>query len=123
MAQNSFLDDASVSLLLDIANLACHKGFPGEARAIVDGILAVKPNFVPARITLAFSHLVVDSFAEAHEILEKILAENPVDADARVIQGLAYLLEGKRSEATESFSRIPQDAPQKKFADELSQTF
>ena len=122
MDRNSFLDDSSVSLLLDIANLACHKGFPGEARAIVDGILAVKPDFVPARITLAFSHLVVDSFDEAHRILGEILEKNPVDADACVFQGLAYLLEGKRSEATETFSRIPKDASQKKLADELSQT-
>ncbi|MBQ7607722.1 MAG: tetratricopeptide repeat protein [Desulfovibrionaceae bacterium] len=122
MAQNSFLDDSSVALLLDIANLACHKGFPGEAREIVDGILAVKPDFVPAKITLAFSHLVVNEFAEAHTILEGILADNPMDADARVIQGLAYLLEGKQSEAQESFAGIPDGTSQKVLAQELAQT-
>ncbi len=122
MAQNSFLDDTSVALLLDIANLACHKGFPGEAREIVDGILAVKPDFVPARITLAFSYLVVDSFGEAHDILNDILTKNSMDFDARVIQGLAYLLEGKLTEAKESFAKIPQDAQQRIIADELSQS-
>ncbi len=113
------LDDSDIALLLDIANLACHKGMPAEARTIVDGVLAVRPGFVPARITLAFSHLVVDDFDKALDILTPLLEQWPDDADARIMEGLAYLLPGRSSEAEEAFAHIPEHCPQKHLAADL----
>ncbi|MCR5562402.1 MAG: tetratricopeptide repeat protein [Desulfovibrio sp.] len=117
---NAFLEDKDIALLLDIANLACHKGMPAEARTIVDGVLAVRPGFAPAVITLAYSHLVVDNFDMALDILAPLLEQSPDDADARVIQGMALLLAGRRDEAEEAFTHIPDNCPQHLLATELA---
>ena len=117
---NPFLGENDIALLLDIANLACHKGMPIEARTIVDGVLAVRPGFPPAVITLAHSHLVVDDFDMALDILTPLLEQNPDDADARLLQGLALLLSGRRNEAEDAFAHIPADCPQRLLAAELA---
>ena len=114
------LGDNDIALLLDVANLACHKGMPVEARIIVDGVLAVRPGFAPAVITLAYSHLVVDDFDTALDMLAALLEQQPDDADARVMQGLAHLLAGRRAEAEEAFSHIPDQCPQQLLATELA---
>ena len=119
MAANTFLDERSVALLLDVANVACHNGYPGEAREIVDGVLAERPDFPPARITLAFTHLVVDEFDQAHEILNDVLAKNPNDADALFLQGFAYYLAGDTSMADQAFDALPKDAPQRQMVEAL----
>ena len=116
----AFLEDKNITLLLDIANLACHKGMPAAARTIVDGVLAVRPGFAPAVITLAYSHLVVDDFDMALDILAPLLQQTPDDADARVIQGMALLLAGRRDEAEDAFTHIPDNCPQKLLATELA---
>ncbi|MCR4666687.1 MAG: tetratricopeptide repeat protein [Desulfovibrio sp.] len=118
----AFLEDKGISLLLDIANLACHKGMPAEARTIVDGVLAVKPGFPPATITLAYSHLVVDDFDTALDVLTPLLKDHPDDADARIIQGLTLLLAGRKAEAEDAFENIPEGCPQKLLAAELAKT-
>ncbi len=118
MAANTLLDANDIALLLDIANFACHKQLPGEAREIVDGVLAVDPDFPPARIALAFTHLVVDEFDQALALLDAVLGQNPNDADALVLQGMAYSLAGKTEEANRAFDAIPEDAPQRALANE-----
>ena len=115
----SLLSENDIALLLDLANLACHKGFPSEARVIVDGVLAVRPNFAPALITLAYSHVVVDDFETCLDILNPLLTANPNDAEARIIQGLAFLLSHRPGMAKEAFDCIPEDSPQKQLAAEL----
>lgn len=118
----SLLDDKEVALLLDIANLACHKGMPSEARVIVGAVLCARPLFVPALVTMAYSHLVVDDFAGALEILASVLEKHPDDYDARLIQGMAYLLDGQRFEAEKSFSAISEGSAQKEIAEQLLRT-
>ncbi|MBQ9536447.1 MAG: tetratricopeptide repeat protein [Desulfovibrionaceae bacterium] len=117
------LEDSDLALLLDIANMACHEGFPQEARTIVDGVLSAKPNFVPALITKAYSHLIVDDFTTALEILDPILAANQEDYDARLMQGLTFLLAQRTNEGKEAFAKIPADAHQHKLAEELAKAF
>ena len=121
MTQETLLGANDIALLLDIANLACHKGMPGEARTIVDGVLAVRPGFAPAVITLVYSHVVVDDFDTALELLAPLLEQRPNDADARIIQGLALSLAGRGQEAAEAFAHIPADCPQHQLAEELAQ--
>ncbi|MBQ9405885.1 MAG: tetratricopeptide repeat protein [Desulfovibrio sp.] len=115
-----FLDDNAIALLLEIANLACHKGMPAETRTITDGVLAVRPGFVPAIITKAYSYLVVDDFDTALEMLDHVLEQQPDDADARIMQGLALLLTDRRTEAQEAFTHIPDNCPQKQLSVELA---
>lgn len=124
MTQNAhaFLGDNDIALLLEIANLACHKGLPTAARTIADGVLAVRPDFAPATITLAYSHVVVDDFDTALDMLAPLLEKNPADAEARVIQGMAFLLSDRRSEAEEAFAHIPEQSPQKQLAADLLQS-
>jgi len=119
MSDVVLLEDADISLLLDIANMACHRGFPAEARSIVDGVLAIKPDFPPALISLAFSHLIVDAFDEALAILDPVLEKNPKDNDAIIMKGMTLLLNKKISEAKELFDSIPENAPQKSIAKDL----
>ena len=94
------LSDMQVQRLLDIANAGCQKGFVSEARAIYDGVLAVKPGFAPALIGKAFSYVVVNGFEEAEHLLrEEVLEANPEDADALSILGLCLALAGRKDEA------------------------
>ncbi|MCR5814020.1 MAG: tetratricopeptide repeat protein [Desulfovibrio sp.] len=123
MPTNPLLDDQAVALLLDMANLACHKGFPAQARVMLDGVLSVRPNFAPALITLAYSHLVVDDFDQVFAILTPVLEANPDDADARIVEGMAFLLSGKNVEAQESFAHLAEGSPQKQLALELAAAF
>lgn len=119
--KTTILTDKDVSTLLEIANLACHKGFPNAARNIVEGILAERKGFVPATITLAYSYVVVDEFDKALGILDEILDRNPDDGDARVMQVLAFMLSGRSDEAKQSLGRFNGDSPQKQLAFELIQ--
>lgn len=92
--------DSDISLLLDVANAACHKGHVADARSIYEGVLAVRPGFAPARLGQALSHAVVNEFAEAERIInEEVLAEAPEDTDAKALLGLTYFLAGRDEEA------------------------
>ena len=92
------LSESQIRRLLDIANAACHKGNVVDARAMYDGVLALRPGFVPARIGMALSHIVVNEFEEAEARLRDVLAENPDDADALGMLGLCLVLAGRREE-------------------------
>jgi hypothetical protein len=100
------LNDEQISRLLDIANAGCHKGLVNEARAIYDGVLALKPGHVPALIGKALSHIVIDEFSQADEGLRAILSENPDDADAKAMLGLSLFLEGKKEEARDVLESV-----------------
>ena len=114
--RTAILTFQDVSVLPEIANLACQKGLPSAARTIVDGVLAEKPGFVPALITLAYSHVVVDEFDVALEMLEGILTEHPDDDDARCMEILALMLAGRNDDAKKSMEGFSQDCPQKQLA-------
>lgn len=103
------VSEKQMARLLDLANLACQKGLVGEARTIFRAVLALRPDFAPALVGLAFSHVVVDDFDTALTILDKVLAGNAADADALAMRGLACLLAGRREEAEQAFTAIPQD--------------
>lgn len=103
--------DAEIKRLLDVANAGCHRGHVADARAIYEGVVALKPGFAPARIGQAFSHLVVDEFAEAERILgDEVLAATPDDAEARALLGLCYLLSGRGEEAEKALRTAAEDA-------------
>lgn len=93
------LTASDIKRLLDIANAGCHAGHVGQARIVYEGVLTLKPGFIPARIGQAYSHLVVDEFDEAEAILNDILAAHPADADAQVMLGLVCTLAGRSVEA------------------------
>ena len=90
---------SEIQRLLDIANVGCHTGHVGQARTIYEGVLAMRPGFAPARIGLAYSHLVLDEFEAAEDILNDVLAACPADADAQVLLGLVHTLAGRRPQA------------------------
>ena len=104
------LSEQQIARLLDLAGLANQKGLVRESRTIVQGVLALRPNFAPALIGLAFSHIVVDDFDGALAILDRVLSANPNDSDALAMKGLACILAGRRSEAEEAFAGIEQDS-------------
>lgn len=103
------LSERQIARLLDMANLACQKGLVGEARTMFQAVLALRPNFAPALVGLAFSHVVVDDFDTALTILDDVLARDAADADALAMRGLACTLAGRKDEAQRAFAAIPQD--------------
>ena len=102
--------ERQIARLLDLGNLACQKGMVKESRTIFNGVLALKPDFAPALVGMAFTHIVVDDFDGAQSILDQVLAANAEDADALAMLGLAHMLAGRREEAEAVFARIPQDS-------------
>ena len=94
------LTDSQITRLLDIANAGCHKGLVLQARAIYDGVLAVRPGHVPALIGQALSHIVIGEYDEAEKLLcDGVLSEHPDDADAKAMLGLCLCLAEKKEEA------------------------
>ncbi len=86
--------------LVEVGLAACHRGRVARARAIFEGLLAFDPAFRPARIGLAFSHLVVDGFDRAEDLLKNgVLAGHPDDDEARAMLALVYQLAGRPEEA------------------------
>ena len=95
------LTKEQIARLLDIANAGCHKGMVAAARAVYEGVLAVKPGHVPALIGQALSHIVTGEYAEAEEKLSALIAQYPDDDDAKAALGLSFFLSGKKDEAKE----------------------
>lgn len=107
------LTDSQITRLLDIANAGCHKGLVLQARAIYDGVLAVRPGHVPALIGQALSHIVIGEYDEAEKLLcDGILSEHPDDADARAVLGLCLCLADKKEEARAVLSPLAENGGQ-----------
>lgn len=100
------LTTAQIQLLLEISLAGSRTGQVLAARDICAAILIVKPDFAPARIALAFSHIVVDEFDEACTILYGILQTAPDDADALIMLGLAETLANNSGEARKALTRV-----------------
>ena len=94
------VEESTIVRLMDIANAACHKGRPLEARTIFDSILVIKPGHVPALIGQALSHIVVDELGKAETMLRDILASHEGDADAQAMLGFCLILMKRTDEAT-----------------------
>ncbi len=99
------LTDNQIARLLDIANAGCHKGAVLEARAVYEGVLAVKPGHVPALIGQAISRMVVGEYDAAEEQLRAVLDANPDDCDAIAALGLCLTLAGKAEEAAAALEK------------------
>ncbi|WP_294486036.1 tetratricopeptide repeat protein [uncultured Mailhella sp.] len=107
------LTDSQITRLLDIANAGCHKGLVLQARAIYDGVLAVRPGHVPALIGQALSHIVIGEYDEAEKLLcDGVLSEHPDDADAKAMLGLCLCLADKKEEARAVLSPLVENGGQ-----------
>ena len=107
------LTESQITRLLDIANAGCHKGLVLQARAIYDGVLAVRPGHVPALIGQALSHIVIGEYDEADKLLcDGVLSEHPDDADARAVLGLCLCLADKKEEARTVLSPLAENGGQ-----------
>lgn len=105
------LTNQQIRRLLDIGYAACHTGSIEQARTIMEGVLADRPEHVSALVGLAYSHLTVNEFDKAEEILRKdVLAKNPGDADGLAYLGLCLMLADRKAEAREVLSQIPAEA-------------
>ena len=93
------LSDIQIQRLLDIANTACHRGDVSNARPVYEGILALRPGFIPALVGQALSYIVVDDSDMAEAILKGVLETVPEDPDANTMLGLCYLLSQRKEEA------------------------
>lgn len=116
------LSDLQIQRLVDLAGVATQEGLVDKARIILDGVLALRDEHIPALIIQAFTHIVVDDFQGAQDILDnKVLSKNPDDADALAMKGLAFMLAGQKDEAREVLARIPEDASTSELAKNLLQ--
>ena len=104
------LTNQQITRLLDIGYAACHTGNTAQARTIMEGVLAARPDHVTAKIGLAYSHLTVNEFDKADELLKEVLAAHPGDPDALAYLGLNCMLAGNKQGAREALEQIPADA-------------
>jgi tetratricopeptide (TPR) repeat protein len=115
------INGAQLAQLIDVGLAAAHLGKPGEARAIFENLLVYQPEHAPARIGLAFTHLVCNDFATAEFHLRKTLAQNPGDAEALALLGLTLGFGGKPEEAAKTLERVPAGSPTSRFVELLSE--
>lgn len=104
------LNDTQIAQLLEISLAGSRTGQVLPARDICAAILAVRPGFMPARIALAFSHIVLDEFEEARVLLNDVLTTAPADSDALVMLGLLETLSDHKEEARTALNAVCKDA-------------
>lgn len=95
--------------LLDIAFAASSGGFPGEARAILDGLEKVWPDSPEVKICRAVNHYVVNDFDKAHQCLGDVLAADPGNEFALAYLGVVYHLAGEDGEARKALETVARD--------------
>ncbi|MCK9239991.1 tetratricopeptide repeat protein [Desulfocurvus sp.] len=95
--------------LLDIAFAASSGGFPGEARAILDGLERIWPDSPEVRICRAVNHYVVNDFDKAHQCLGDVLAADPGNEFALAHLGVVYHLAGEADEARRTLEAVVRD--------------
>lgn len=115
------INEKQIERLLDIANTGCQHGYVFDSRIIYSSILELNPDFAPASIGFAFSHIVTDEFDKAKTIINGVLAKNPEDSDAKVILGLCYMLANEADKAQSILQSVSEqkDTNAGKLATEL----
>ncbi len=103
------INEKQIKRLLDIANTGCQQGHVFDARVIYSSFLELDPDFAPAAIGFAFSHIVTDEFDKAKTIINEVLAKNPEDSDAKVMLCLCYLLGNEADKAQEILRLVSEE--------------
>ena len=93
MLEQTYLEKDELQKLVDIAFAGCSKGRVPEARTVFSKILEAVPGYTPAKVGLAFTHVVVDDFPPADEMLTDLLGEDPDNDDARGFLVLSKFLQ------------------------------
>ncbi len=81
------------------------EGRLGEGAAMLNQVLALDPNFVPALYTLGFTLLTQGKYDQAIGTLQKAVEINPLHAGAYAYLGVAYSKTGKLPQALEATER------------------
>ncbi|MBS1240727.1 MAG: hypothetical protein H6R40_154 [Gemmatimonadetes bacterium] len=76
-----------------LALVGLEDGLPGS-HAMLERVIAAAPEFVPARVALAQSHLDREAWSEADDEAGRALAVNPRSQPALAVQAAARLLRG-----------------------------
>lgn len=114
------LTDKEIARLLDIANAGVNRGEIAAARRVYEGVLAVRPEHVGAKLGLALSHIAVGEYEKADELLKALLERLPEDPDVLVYLGLSAALSNRKEEASGYLARVPAEAEgPRRLADEL----
>ena len=115
------LTEKEIARLLDVANAGVNRGEIAAARRVYEGVLAVRPDHVGAKLGLALSHIAVGDCEKADEILTALLERLPEDPDVLVYLGLSAALSNRKEEAAGYLARVPGEAEgARRLADELS---
>ncbi len=85
--------DSTAGALFGLARVGMEDGLPGSF-AMLERAIEVDPDFVPARIALAQSHLDREAWDEADAEAGRALAVNPRSQPALAVQAAARLLQG-----------------------------
>ena len=106
------ISDAQLTRLMDIGLAAAHRGWPGPARDLFQGLLAYRPGHAPALIGLALTHMAVGELERAEAILrDEVLARRPEDAEAQALLGLTLAFGGRAAEAAAALELVPREGP------------
>ncbi|HEX9892839.1 MAG TPA: tetratricopeptide repeat protein, partial [Gemmatimonadales bacterium] len=83
----------------------------GEALALVRQALEADPEYVPARVALAASHLDRESYQEAEAEAKRALQVNPASLPALTVLAASYLLRGDTAAYQQQRQRVFQQNP------------
>ncbi len=89
-----------------------NEGKTAEAIAKFDAALAAKPNFTPAMIALAKTHLKSKNYPKAIDAAKKALEIDDEDTDMWAVLYNAYTATGDKAAAAEAQKRLPANAGQ-----------
>lgn len=117
------LTDKEIARLLDIANAGLNRGEVAAARRVYEGVLAVHPEHVGAKLGMVLSHIAVGEYEKADALLKALLERLPEDPDVLVYLGLSAALSGRKDEARDFLARVSEGAEgARRLAEELSAT-
>jgi tetratricopeptide (TPR) repeat protein len=115
------VDSSYPGALYGLAIVGLEDGLPGS-HAMLERVTKVAPNFVPARVALAQSHLDREAWAEADDEAGRALVVNPRSQPALAVQAAARLLRGDTAGFDAARARVRELNPRPaEFYADLSQ--
>lgn len=104
------LSKEEIKFLINLGFNACAQGKVLYGRDIFENLLRFDENLQGAKIGLAFSHIVVDSFVIADSLLNELLSKEEHNYDACAFMALSKALQ-KDEQAKDYINMVPESEP------------
>ena len=103
------LSKENARLLLTIGFAACAKGKVAQGRKLFENMHIAYPEASAVIVGLAFSHIVVDDFAEGERLLNEVIKLGDEDQDALALLSFSKALQKKEDEVQDIVAQISKE--------------